>query len=125
MRVIEALEHLIPAGGLIGAMSSGQGSITNNQTWMREVYRGSKVALNMFMRSFATRQSDAPRAMVLMAPGSRHACFRDETCTTSCNEIYNAAIDAQCRARRGGRLLRANVHDHVCDLVDRSQTSDQ
>jgi NAD(P)-dependent dehydrogenase (short-subunit alcohol dehydrogenase family) len=69
MRVIEALEHLVPAGGLIGAMSSGQGSITNNETGMREVYRGSKAALNMFMRSFAARQSDASRAMVLMAPG--------------------------------------------------------
>jgi NAD(P)-dependent dehydrogenase (short-subunit alcohol dehydrogenase family) len=69
MRVIEALEHLVPAGGLIGAMSSGQGSITNNETGMREVYRGGKAALNMFMRSFAARQSDASRAMVLMAPG--------------------------------------------------------
>ena len=69
MRVIEALEHLIPAGGLIGAMSSGQGSVTNNQTWMREVYRGSKAALNMLMRSFAARHSGTARAMVLMAPG--------------------------------------------------------
>jgi NAD(P)-dependent dehydrogenase (short-subunit alcohol dehydrogenase family) len=69
MRVIEALEHLVPAGGLIGAMSSGQGSITNNKTGMREVYRGSKAALNMFMRGFAARQSDPLRSMVLMAPG--------------------------------------------------------
>jgi NAD(P)-dependent dehydrogenase (short-subunit alcohol dehydrogenase family) len=69
MRVIEALEHLVPAGGLIGAMSSGQGSITNNETGRREVYRGSKAALNMLMRSFAARQPDASRAMVLMAPG--------------------------------------------------------
>jgi NAD(P)-dependent dehydrogenase (short-subunit alcohol dehydrogenase family) len=69
MRVIEALEDLVSAAGLIGAMSSGQGSITNNTTGMREVYRGSKAALNMFMRSFAVRQSDTGRAFVLMAPG--------------------------------------------------------
>jgi NAD(P)-dependent dehydrogenase (short-subunit alcohol dehydrogenase family) len=69
MRVIEALQDLVPAGGLIGAMSSGQGSIANNETGLREVYRGSKAALNMFMRSFAARQGEAPRAMVLMAPG--------------------------------------------------------
>jgi NAD(P)-dependent dehydrogenase (short-subunit alcohol dehydrogenase family) len=68
MRVIEKLHDLVPAGGLIGAMSSGQGSITNNTTGLREVYRGSKAALNMFMRSFAAR-SGASRAMVLMAPG--------------------------------------------------------
>lgn len=69
MRVIEALQDLIPADGLIGAMSSGQGSITNNERGMREVYRGSKAALNMFMRSFAAREGATPRAMVLMAPG--------------------------------------------------------
>jgi NAD(P)-dependent dehydrogenase (short-subunit alcohol dehydrogenase family) len=59
MRVIEALQDLVPAGGLIGAMSSGQGSIANNETGLREVYRGSKAALNMFMRSFAARQGEA------------------------------------------------------------------
>jgi NAD(P)-dependent dehydrogenase (short-subunit alcohol dehydrogenase family) len=69
MRAIEALQDLVPMEGLIGAMSSGQGSITNNETGMREVYRGSKAALNMFMRSFAARQPGMPRAMVLMAPG--------------------------------------------------------
>lgn len=69
MRVIEALEDLVTPTGLIGAMSSGQGSITNNTTGLREVYRGSKAALNMFMRSFSVRQSDTGRAFVLMAPG--------------------------------------------------------
>ncbi|MFI5959134.1 SDR family NAD(P)-dependent oxidoreductase [Cryptosporangium sp. NPDC051539] len=69
MRVIEALEDRVTPTGLIGAMSSGQGSITNNTTGLREVYRGSKAALNMFMRSFAARQSATERAFVLMAPG--------------------------------------------------------
>ena len=44
MRVIEALQDLVAAEGLIGAVSSGQGSITNNETGMREVYRGSKAS---------------------------------------------------------------------------------
>jgi NAD(P)-dependent dehydrogenase (short-subunit alcohol dehydrogenase family) len=69
MRVIESLADLVSPTGLIGAMSSGQGSITNNTRGMREVYRGSKAALNMFMRSFAVRQADTGRAFVLMAPG--------------------------------------------------------
>ncbi|MEV6825095.1 SDR family NAD(P)-dependent oxidoreductase [Amycolatopsis sp. NPDC051102] len=69
MRVIEALEDLVSPTGLIGAMSSGQGSITNNTTAGREVYRGSKAALNMFMRSFANRQAETERAFVLLAPG--------------------------------------------------------
>ncbi|WP_328582513.1 SDR family NAD(P)-dependent oxidoreductase [Streptomyces sp. NBC_00370] len=69
MRVVEALEDLVAPAGLIGAMTSGQGSITNNTTGGREVYRGSKAALNMFMRSFAARQADTRRAFVLLAPG--------------------------------------------------------
>jgi NAD(P)-dependent dehydrogenase (short-subunit alcohol dehydrogenase family) len=69
MRVIEALQDLVPPAGLIGAMSSGQGSISNNTAGMRELYRGSKAALNMFMRSFAARQSGTARAFALMAPG--------------------------------------------------------
>ncbi|MEV5709517.1 SDR family oxidoreductase [Actinoallomurus sp. NPDC052274] len=69
MRVIESLQDLVPATGLIGAMSSGQGSISNNETGRREVYRGSKAALNMFMRSFAARQPEPSRTMLVMAPG--------------------------------------------------------
>ncbi len=69
MRVIETLEHTVSQTGLIGVMSSGQGSIGNNETGERELYRGSKAALNMFMRSFAARHAGTSRAMMLMAPG--------------------------------------------------------
>jgi NAD(P)-dependent dehydrogenase (short-subunit alcohol dehydrogenase family) len=69
MRVVESLQDLVAVDGLIGVMSSGQGSVANNVTGMREVYRGSKAALNQFMRSYAARQSGTLRAMVLMAPG--------------------------------------------------------
>jgi len=69
MRVIESLQPCVSATGLLGVMSSGQGSVSNNETGMREVYRGSKAALNMYMRSFAARHAGTARAMVLMAPG--------------------------------------------------------
>ena len=69
MRAVEGLQNLVPASGLIGVMSSGQGSVANNVKGGREVYRGSKAALNQYMRSFAARNADDRRAMVLMAPG--------------------------------------------------------
>lgn len=69
MRVVESLQDLVPAGGLIGVMSSGQGSVANNNGGKRELYRGSKAALNMFMRSFAAREGASPRPMAVMAPG--------------------------------------------------------
>lgn len=69
MRVVERLADLVPPSGLIGVMSSGQGSIADNESGQREVYRGSKAALNQFMRSYAARQRQTPRALLLMAPG--------------------------------------------------------
>ena len=69
MRVIEALQDLVPPTGTIGVMSSGQGSLTNNTNGKFEVYRGSKAALNMFMRSFAARHAGDTRTLLLMAPG--------------------------------------------------------
>jgi NAD(P)-dependent dehydrogenase (short-subunit alcohol dehydrogenase family) len=69
MRVVETLHDLVRPRGPIGIMSSGQGSITNNENGAYDVYRGSKAALNMFMRSFAARHADDPRALLLMAPG--------------------------------------------------------
>lgn len=69
MRVVETLEPHVSPTGMIGVMSSGQGSVSNNESGQREVYRGSKAALNMFMRSFAARHAESSRSMVLMAPG--------------------------------------------------------
>ncbi|WP_395666818.1 SDR family NAD(P)-dependent oxidoreductase [Methylocella sp.] len=68
LRVVEALHDLVPAGGVIGAMSSGLGSLARNESGGFEAYRASKAALNMMMRSFAARAGGA-RAVVLMDPG--------------------------------------------------------
>ncbi|SDR52127.1 SDR family NAD(P)-dependent oxidoreductase [Paraburkholderia tuberum] len=69
MRVVEALQDLVRPTGTIGVMSSGQGSVANNENGNYEVYRGSKAALNMFMRSFAARHRSDTRTLLLMAPG--------------------------------------------------------
>jgi hypothetical protein len=45
-----------------------QGSVTNNVNGGHEVYRGSKAALNTFMRSFASRHTGDLRTLVLMSP---------------------------------------------------------
>jgi len=69
MRVVENLESLVPKGGTIGVMSSGLGSVGANETGGYEVYRGSKAALNTFMRSFAARTASQARSLVIIAPG--------------------------------------------------------
>lgn len=69
MRIVESFQDLVLPTGTIGIMSSGQGSITNNENGHYEIYRASKTALNMLMRSFAARHADDPRTLLLMAPG--------------------------------------------------------
>jgi NAD(P)-dependent dehydrogenase (short-subunit alcohol dehydrogenase family) len=69
MRVVEALQDLVTPKGTIAVMSSGQGSVTNNDKGGFEVYRASKSALNQLMRSFAARHADDPRTLLLVAPG--------------------------------------------------------
>lgn len=68
MRVVDAFDTLVAPEGLIGIMSSGQGSIANNETGLRELYRGSKAALNQFMRCYDARQKHQ-RPLALIAPG--------------------------------------------------------
>jgi NAD(P)-dependent dehydrogenase (short-subunit alcohol dehydrogenase family) len=69
MRVVETLAGLVLPGGTIGVMSSGLGSIADNRSGGWEVYRGSKAALNMYMRSFAVRDSRDRRTYLIVAPG--------------------------------------------------------
>lgn len=69
IRTIEALRDLVVDGGTIGIMSSGRGSVANNEDGKEDVYRASKAALNTFMRSFAARHAGDSRPLLLMAPG--------------------------------------------------------
>jgi NAD(P)-dependent dehydrogenase (short-subunit alcohol dehydrogenase family) len=69
LRAIEIFDDLVPAGGTVAIMSSGQGSVTNNERGGHEVYRASKAALNTLMRSFAARHASENRTLLLLAPG--------------------------------------------------------
>lgn len=69
MRVVETLGELIDPNGTIAVMSSGQGSIANNEHGGFEIYRASKSALNQLMRSYAARHHDDTRTLLLTAPG--------------------------------------------------------
>jgi len=69
MRCVEALQDLVPPGGMIAAMSSALGSVAGNTMGGYEAYRASKAALNTLMRSFAARHAGDPRSLVLIHPG--------------------------------------------------------
>ena len=64
MRVIERLREFVAADGTIAIMSSGQGSIANNEGGGFEIFRASKSALNQLMRSYAARRRDDTRTLL-------------------------------------------------------------
>jgi NAD(P)-dependent dehydrogenase (short-subunit alcohol dehydrogenase family) len=102
MRVVETMQHLVPSG-TIAVMSSGQGSVTNNTNGNYEVYRGSKAALNMFMRSFAARHAVDPRTLLLLAPGWVRTDMGGPNARLSIGEsIPNLANTIDAQAGKGG-----------------------
>ncbi|WP_329395312.1 SDR family oxidoreductase [Streptomyces melanogenes] len=69
MRVVETLGPLVAPTGTIGVMSSDQGSIASNTEGGQDLYRASKSALNQLMRSYAARNAEGTRTLLLMDPG--------------------------------------------------------
>ena len=69
VRAAEALADLVPTGGTVGFMTSILGSIANNTSAGYEVYRASKAALNMLVRSLVARHADKRWTVLLLHPG--------------------------------------------------------
>lgn len=105
MRAVEGLQELVRPAGLIGVMSSGQGSVANNEKGGHEVYRGSKAALNQYMRSYAARHVDDQRSLVLMAPGWIRTELGGPEAPLSIEEAIPPLVDTLV-AQQGKRGLR-------------------
>jgi NAD(P)-dependent dehydrogenase (short-subunit alcohol dehydrogenase family) len=111
MRVGESLEDLVSANGLIGVMSSSQGSVANNVTGMREVYRASKAALNQFMAELCSPQlCDFPRDGV---DGCR--VYPDRVFEESVpNLVKRPAQEArECQLRRNTFRCRQRIYQGI------------
>ena len=105
LRIVEAMQDLVQTDGVIGVMSSGQGSIANNDKGGADAYRASKAALNQLMRCYAARHVGEPRALVLMAPGWIRTALGGPDAPFSIEETIPGIVDVLI-AQRGGRGLR-------------------
>ncbi len=65
----EAFIRVMVTNGTIAVMSSGLGSVANNDRGGWEIYRASKASLNTLMRSFAATRAGDPRTLLTLAPG--------------------------------------------------------
>ncbi len=73
-------------------MSSGQGSIADNERGGNDLYRASKAALNMIMRSFAARKGKE-RAILLLAPGWIKTDLGGPEAKFSIDEVIGDIVD--------------------------------
>jgi NAD(P)-dependent dehydrogenase (short-subunit alcohol dehydrogenase family) len=99
LRAIETLRGLVRPGGTIAVMSSGQGSVANNERGGYEVYRASKAALNTLMRSFAARHASDDLTLLLLAPGWVRTEMGGPQASLSIDESIPNLVDtieAQC-----------------------------
>ena len=103
MRIIENFAMNVVANGTIGVMSSGQGSVADNEKGGFEVYRASKAALNTLMRSFAARHSQDGRTLLLIAPGWVRTDMGGSDGRYSIEESIPRVVDTiNAQANKGG-----------------------
>jgi NAD(P)-dependent dehydrogenase (short-subunit alcohol dehydrogenase family) len=69
IRLAELFAPLVPHGGSFAFTTSGMGSMARNDRGDVDLYRISKVSLNMLVRSFAARHAGSGRAVLLLCPG--------------------------------------------------------
>ena len=105
LRVVEAFHDLVRENGTIAVMSSGQGSVSNNEGGGWEIYRASKAALNMLMRSFAGRHSGDARTLLVLAPGWVRTDMGGPEARFSTGETIPKLVDT-IEAQRGKRGLQ-------------------
>ena len=103
VRLADVMRELVAPGGTIGFMSSQLASITNNTSGGNELYRASKAALNMLVRSFFARLPAGSATVLLLHPGwvrtemgGPNADIDVETSTRGLAEVIDA------RHGRGG-----------------------
>ena len=73
-------------------MSSGQGSVADNEKGGNDVYRASKAALNTIMRSFSVRKGK-DRAFLLLAPGWIRTDMGGQAAKFSIEEVIGDIVD--------------------------------
>jgi NAD(P)-dependent dehydrogenase (short-subunit alcohol dehydrogenase family) len=104
MRFVEAFVDRVAPSGTIAVMSSRQGSIALNVNAGYEVYRASKSALNQLMRSFAVRQADDPRTLLLLSPGWVRTELGGPAAPFSPNDTIPLVVDTVTAASGAGGL---------------------
>jgi NAD(P)-dependent dehydrogenase (short-subunit alcohol dehydrogenase family) len=106
VRIIDRFVDLVPAGGTVGVMSSGLGSISENESGGFDDYRMSKAALNMGLRTIAERNAGDGRTYLAVAPGWVRTDMGGPQATLTIEQSIPRVVDElDRRAGAGGALF--------------------
>lgn len=98
--LIDRLAHLVPPDGIAAVMSSSMGSIAGNDQGGLEVYRMTKAALNMGLKSLAVRRSSEGRTYIAADPGWVRTDMGGEGAPLAISESIPALVNS-LESRRG------------------------
>jgi len=113
LRVIEHLVERVAPGGSVAVMSSGLGSVANNTNGGWEVYRASKAALNMLMRSFAARHADDGRTYLVIAPGWVRTDMGGPNASLDIETSITGVVDAMMQRSGAGGVTYVNYQNQI------------
>jgi NAD(P)-dependent dehydrogenase (short-subunit alcohol dehydrogenase family) len=111
LRVIEQMMDLVKPSGQVGAMSSQLGSIELNTDGGWEVYRASKAALNMLMRSMIARRAGERRTFMVVAPGWVRTDMGGSDAPLDIDTAIPAVVDAIQSRQHAGELSYFNYQN--------------
>ncbi len=107
LRIVDRFADLLAADGTAAVMTSGLGSIANNNGgW--EAYRMSKAALNMGFVSLAQRRRAGRQAWLTVAPGWVRTDMGGPSATLSIDQSIPAIADLLERRHGSGTVAYVN-----------------
>jgi len=102
LHLATCMEPLVRKGGLFAFTSSGMGSMSRNDRGGADLYRISKAALNMLVRSFAATRAGPDRTVLLICPGWVKTDMGGPEATVEVADSVAGIYRLICEARPGG-----------------------
>jgi NAD(P)-dependent dehydrogenase (short-subunit alcohol dehydrogenase family) len=104
MRVVESFVDRLHPDGVAAVMSSGLGSVAENNGGGWEVYRASKAALNTLMKSVAARRAGHKQTFLVVSPGWVRTDMGGPSATLDVATSVRGIADVVAARRGEGRV---------------------
>lgn len=113
LRILDRFSNLLRPAGTLAVMSSSLASIADNIGGGAEVYRMSKAALNMGLRSIAARNTAPGRTYIAAAPGWVRTTMGGPDAPLSIQQSIPSLVDMLSRRHSNGGVHFVTYDDRT------------